>query len=369
MSFNSYFESVQAHFLQLRSYRRFPSDEEFKRELRIRDIYNFQRCAYMLRRLENDGRKEHVPVDEYTIEHILPQNDNLFSKWREDLGPDWQRIQETWLHTLGNLTLTGYNTEYSDRFFIEKRDMPGGFKQSPLRLNEGLGILDTWNETTIQSRADRLANMAVTIWRAPKLPADILDVYELETDELTNKNRKINHDQFVQLIRTAPSVEWISDYFDLMNVLIGSLGLQNGDPRLVTSIPQSKKWFLPVTINNRYVLVAEKHEGEIYIAIIFGPVYEAMSELKASTTISWHFSPLTLYGENIAEVPYFIRFSNARNILESTEIRDYWLDAVRSEINRARSSPYHKFHQPIVYEAATNLDYRNQLLNQAFFQR
>ena len=72
----------------------------------------------------------------------MPQNDNLSAKWREDLGPDWQRVHETRLHTLGNLTLTGYNSEYSDRPFVEKRDMKGGFKESPLRLNEGLATID-----------------------------------------------------------------------------------------------------------------------------------------------------------------------------------------------------------------------------------
>ncbi len=70
-------------------------------------------------------------------------------------------MQETWLHTLGNLTLTGYNSEYSDRPFAEKRDMQGGFKESPLRLNEGLGALDTWDEAAIQERAERLAEQAV----------------------------------------------------------------------------------------------------------------------------------------------------------------------------------------------------------------
>ena len=133
-----YLESTQAHLLTLPSYRRFPSDEEFKQRLSARDLYNFPRRSYWLRRLENFGRKERVPVDEYTIEHILPQNENLSAKWREALGSEWQRVQASWLHTLGNLTLTGYNGEYSDRPFAEKRDMSGGFKESPLRLNEGL---------------------------------------------------------------------------------------------------------------------------------------------------------------------------------------------------------------------------------------
>ena len=106
-----YIESIQAHLLTLPSYRRFPGDEEFKRELSVRDLYNFPRRSYWLRRLENHGRKELVPVDEYTIEHILPQNENLSATWSKALGPEWRRVQETWLHTLGNLTLTGYNAE------------------------------------------------------------------------------------------------------------------------------------------------------------------------------------------------------------------------------------------------------------------
>ena len=118
-----------------------------------------------------------MPVDEYTIEHILPQNENLSAKWREALGPDWQRVQETWLHTLGNLTLTGYNAEYSDRPFAEKRDMKGGFKESPLRLNEGLGALDTWDEAAIQARARRLAEQAAKVWAPPALPAEVLEAY------------------------------------------------------------------------------------------------------------------------------------------------------------------------------------------------
>jgi len=172
-----YLESIQAHLLTLPSYRRFPNDEEFKRELTVRDLYNFRSRSYWLRRLENHGRKERVPVDEYTIEHILPQNENLSDKWRKALGPEWQRVQETWLHTLGNLTLTGYNAEYSDRPFAEKRDMKGGFKESPLRLNEGLGTIGTWDEPAIRARARRLAEQAAKVWAAPALPAEVLERY------------------------------------------------------------------------------------------------------------------------------------------------------------------------------------------------
>ena len=174
---NRYLESVQAHLLTLPSYRRFPGDEEFKREFVVRDLYNFPRRSYWLRRLENDGRKERVPVDEYTIEHILPQNENLSAKWRDELGPEWQRVQETWLHTLGNLTLTGYNAEYSDRSFSEKREMKGGFRESPLKLNEGLRSLHKWDEAAIKNRAERLAAVAAGVWAVPSLRAEVLESY------------------------------------------------------------------------------------------------------------------------------------------------------------------------------------------------
>lgn len=73
---------------------------------------------------------------------VAMTHSNPFPKeWQKTLGPDWQRIQETWLHTAGNLTLTGYNCEYSNQSFEEKRDMHGGFSESPLHLNRGLGEL------------------------------------------------------------------------------------------------------------------------------------------------------------------------------------------------------------------------------------
>jgi len=147
----------------------------------VRDLYNFRSRSYWLRRLENYRRKERVSVDEYTVEHILPQNENLSQAWRDVLGPNWKRIQEAWLHTLGNLTLTGYNTEYSDRPFPEKRDMKGGFRESPLHLNQGLAQIEVWNEDAIQSRAQRLARMAVVVWKAPNLLTEVLDGYRQKT--------------------------------------------------------------------------------------------------------------------------------------------------------------------------------------------
>ncbi len=175
---NNYLESIQAHFLLLPSYRRFPNDDEFKRSLQTKDLYNVRDRSYWLRRLENHDRKERVVVDEYTIEHIMPQNENLAPAWKTSLGSDWQRIHKTYLHTLGNLTLTAYNSKYSDKPFVEKRDMEKGFQESPLKLNKGLGQVEQWDENAIRQRAERLSTMALDVWISPKLESDVLDCYQ-----------------------------------------------------------------------------------------------------------------------------------------------------------------------------------------------
>lgn len=179
-----YLESVKAAFLLLPSYRRFPNDDEFQREIKSRDLYNFRSRSYWLRRLENHGKKERIDVENYTIEHILPQNESLSKEWQLELGANWQQVQQKWLHTLGNLTLTGYNSEYRDFPFTYKRDQATdkegnliGFAYSPLKLNLGLGKVEVWNEAAIEARADRLALEATKVWTSPQLPLDILDAY------------------------------------------------------------------------------------------------------------------------------------------------------------------------------------------------
>lgn len=182
---SSYLESFKAELISLTSYRRFPSDSELNRCLQHKDMYNVRSRAYWLRRLENYDKKERISVENYTIEHVLPQNKNLSSQWQIALGDDWQSIQEEYVHTIGNLTLTGYNSELSDRFFTEKRDMEGGFASSPLTLNQSLRDHDTWNKESIQARSKLLADKMQTVWRYPNLSPEILEKYQTQPTEKT----------------------------------------------------------------------------------------------------------------------------------------------------------------------------------------
>ena len=176
---SDYLNSFKAALLLKDSYRRFPADEEFMRELKVKDVYNFRNKNYLLVKIENSRHpKEVVDVGQYSIEHILPQNEKLSSEWVEDLGPDWKEIQTQYLHTLGNLTLTGYNTELSDKPFAVKRDMEKGFKSSPLYLNQPLRDLAKWTPAEIISRAENLASVSAEVWLYPELPGALLDKYK-----------------------------------------------------------------------------------------------------------------------------------------------------------------------------------------------
>lgn len=199
-----YVESVCARLLTLPNYRRFPADEEFEEALKTTDMYNVKRRSYFFRKMENYGRKEEVSTAEYTIEHIMPQNAN--PAWQEALGENWEADHDRYLHTLGNLTLTGYNPEYSDRPFHEKRDMEGGFKDSPLRLNRGLGQLDSWNADEIEKRAHTLANQAIEIWPRPDYSEAVLAAYR----ESFNDQKRFDWSQAHAILNAMPAGRWTS---------------------------------------------------------------------------------------------------------------------------------------------------------------
>ncbi len=182
-----YLESVQVALLLKDSYRRFPKDEEFRAAFVVKDVYNFRSRNYLLRKLENYGHKELVNVESCTIEHIMPQNKQLSIEWQEELGPNWQGIHATYLHTIGNLTLTGYNSELSDHTFQEKRDREGGFARSPIRLNSSLARLENWNKEEIERRAESLAELAVKVWPISQLSPEQISKYSKQVGEIPSE--------------------------------------------------------------------------------------------------------------------------------------------------------------------------------------
>ena len=286
-----YLESVKAYFNLMTSYRRFPNDEEFATELKYRDLYNFRSRTYWLRRLENYDRKERVNVSEYTIEHILPQNTNLNQDWVQALGPDWQKIQQKYVHTIGNLTLTGYNAEYSDKFFTDKRDMKGGFKESPLKLNRGLSNLDTWNEEKILQRAESLSKEALNVWKYPSLDQNIIEQYRKKEKPST----EYSIDSYEYLHETK-----IRNLFEKLRNEILSL-----DPEITE---EYLKLYIAYKLETNIIdVVPQKDKLKLYINIRFGELHDSKGLCRnVSQTGHWGNGDVELFLSSVDEIDYVI---------------------------------------------------------------
>lgn len=165
-----YVNSIIKAFVFKSSYKRFPSDYEVREKLQTKDIYHFRLRKYLLEALENYYHKEPIDLNtaNYTIEHIMPQNIEHNLSWQQMLGEDWQEVHSLYLHTLGNLTITGYNAEMSNKSFVEKVNGKSGFKHSHLKLSESIAQCDVWNKKAIQRRTNILTDIILKIWKYPE---------------------------------------------------------------------------------------------------------------------------------------------------------------------------------------------------------
>lgn len=189
---DNYIEKFKFALLSKAERGRFPDDTEFLDAFSNRQVYlmNSKNKLYILERFENYGTLEdkdiyrHCDEGDYSIEHIMPQH--LTPSWAKALGNDYEQIHELWLHRIANLTLTGYNSKYSNSDFLDKRDMKNGFRESGLRLNTWIGEQNEWTLNELEERNAILMNRALEIWAFPTTsykPAEKqLDSYTLDDD-------------------------------------------------------------------------------------------------------------------------------------------------------------------------------------------
>ncbi|MCK0501817.1 DUF262 and DUF1524 domain-containing protein [Helicobacter pylori] len=253
---DEYFKSLKAHFGSLTEKQRFPNNDEFKNLFITIDFYHFKKNRYFFERLENFDRKERVYTHEYTIEHIMPQT--LEEEWEKDLGENFQEIHNKYLHTIGNLTLTGYNDKYSNKSFQEKQGMEKGFKDSPLRLNQGLRDLESFGEEEIKKRANDLADLALKIWTYPKLDAETLEKYKPKKDKKEKKVYDLNSYNFGSHSR---------ELFDILSKEIKAL-----DEKIVENFNQD---YISYKFSKNFVdIVVQTKDLKLYLNMKFNELQD-----------------------------------------------------------------------------------------------
>ena len=251
---DDYLKSIKALFIMLDSYKEFPTNKRFLAVFQTRDIYNMNRCRYILAKLENWDNKSIISLDNLTIEHIIPQNTQLSTYWIESLGSNWSEIQKKYLHTIGNLTLTAYNSEMSDSSFAEKLNMTGGFRESALRLNKYVVSQNSWSEDQINERATQLGEIAIKAWPYPELSdselapfhkqEDTAQQYSIESyDQLNAYNRILFEKLNIRILNLDTHIKrgFTKTYVSYkVDTIIASIFFQKDRLRICIGIPFEK---------------------------------------------------------------------------------------------------------------------------------
>lgn len=223
---DNYVEKFKYALRSRKERARFPDDLEFKTAFEERPVYlmNSKNKVYILERFENFGTSEdkdvyrHCEDGTYSIEHIMPQH--LTPAWQKELGDDYEQIHELWLHRIANLTLTAYNSKYSNSTFMEKKTMKNGFDDSGIRMNTWIARKDKWALAELEERSEYLMGRALTIWAYPvtdyKPVAKQLDSYTLEDeDELTGRLIA----KFAFKNTEQPVTSWVDTFQKVIKIL------------------------------------------------------------------------------------------------------------------------------------------------------
>lgn len=195
---SKYYVALESYVCLVRTNDRIPSDSVFLEGLKTKNMYRKSKILRFLFELIENDNKEPVDLSDLTIEHIMPET--LSQKWIKELGENYQEIHERYLHTLGNLSITGYNSEYSNDLYIEKKKRLKSLNEvgeaKIIKLNKE--ILDenilVWGESQIVDRAKRLSNLILDKFSYPANVDESLDFekyYEIYLEDLDDNEEYI----------------------------------------------------------------------------------------------------------------------------------------------------------------------------------
>ena len=194
----------------------FPTDEELESALKLKNVYkDKEKLNYVFKKLENYNHNELIDFEneKITIEHIFPQKPN--KAWKENYSDNELEQMISFKDTISNLTLTGSNSNLSNKAFHEKRDDEvHGYKNSKLYMNKYLGRLEEWNLLSMEARFESLYDDIIKIWKRPedKATNDMEKItFVLKGKVTSGKGRLLSNEKFEILKGTSIVLEVKSD--------------------------------------------------------------------------------------------------------------------------------------------------------------
>lgn len=318
---SNYIEKLKFALLSKKDRARFPNDDDFSLMFTEKPIYqmNSKNKIYILERLENFGTLEdkdiyrHYDEGEYSIEHIMPQH--LTPAWIKELGDSYEEIHDTWLHRIANLTLTAYNSKYSNSTFVEKKTMKNGFEDSGIRLNTYVSKKDKWTLAELRDRNDYLLKRALDIWAFPstnyKPQEKQLDSYTLDDEASFLSGRQIA--KFVYKGIEQPVVSWVEMYTKVLRTLYLE------DKTIITKIALSTDDDLSIhfSTNKRIFKKCDEIGDNVYV----------QTNTNTQSKLSVLNRLYKLYGMDPTDLVFYLRDSNDKEDEKGTRFeirRRYW---------------------------------------------
>lgn len=255
-STDNYVDKLKYNLINKRDSGRFPKDEEFYENLNNKEVYLMRGRFknYLFNKIENYKTVEtkdiynHLDDGTYSIEHIMPQK--LNDDWFEELGDNAEEIHEKWIHKLGNLTITGYNSDMGNSSFEKKRDGRHGFKKSGIRMNQDLALLESWGEEEIEKRHKDLLNLSVyEIWKYPttnfELQREDLEYISLSDDDYDLKGKKILKINFRG--EESSFKNWVDAFIFVIKILH-----EEDKSQLINLVDEEPRELLSYSFSNNY---------------------------------------------------------------------------------------------------------------------
>lgn len=194
-NYDNYYEKFVKFLNNLRANDRMPTDKEFKDALIHKSLYKKPICKYVLSVIEN-STKEHIDISNLTVEHILPQKENS-AIWKKEVGTDYHSVYEVYLHTIGNLTITGHNSELGTKSFNDKKEIIRNNSKANILNKEVLSVIK-WNKESILNRANILADILIEKFNYVEIQSDITESKELSFDV----------DSTIDFSNSKPNIFW-----------------------------------------------------------------------------------------------------------------------------------------------------------------
>lgn len=320
-----YVEKFKYALLSKKERARFPDDDEFSAQFSERQVYqmNSKNKIYILERLENYGTTEdkdiysHCDDGTYSVEHIMPQH--LTPVWVKALGDDYEQIHETWLHRIANLTLTAYNSKYSNSSFEEKKTMKNGLADSGIRMNTYIAKKEKWTLAELEDRNQYLMGRAIEIWSFPstefKPEEKQLDSYTLD-DDVNLSGRLIARFSYKNI--EQPVTSWVEMFQKVLQILYAE------DKNIITK--------LAVSDEDNVAVYFSTDETDFTKGVEIGDGIFVLTNTNTQSKLSILSKVFKLYDSEPADLVFYIRDGNENNEEEAGtryELRrKYWAYAL-----------------------------------------